>query len=137
MSQTEKKKKRRRGGDIFSLLFCSNPRTDSISLHQAPKDPEIRKKWFNFIAKTRQHMSDLKIFHICSDHFSDADYLIPPVVATSSDVKFKRILNRNVVPSIYPSPTFDKIKSKQSEYSASPFCKAIICVGWCWCKEER
>ena len=116
MSQSEKKKKRRRGGDICSLLFCSNPRTDSISLHQAPKDPEIRKKWFNFVAKTRQNISDLKTFHICSDHFTDADYLIPPVVAASSDVKFKRILNRNAVPSIYPSPTFDKVKSKQSEY---------------------
>ena len=38
------------------------------------------------------------------------------MVAASSDVKFKRILNRNAVPSIYPSPTFDKVKSKQSEY---------------------
>ena len=44
-------------------------------------------------------------FHCC-------DYLITPVVAASSDVKFKRILNRNAVPSIYPSPTFDKVKSK-------------------------
>ena len=113
---TWEKEKRRRGGDICSLLFCSNPRTDRISLHQAPKDPEIRKKWFNFVAKTRQNISDLKTFHICSDHFTDADYLIPPVVAASSDVKFKRILNRNAVPSIYPSPTFDKVKSKQSEY---------------------
>ena len=33
-----------------------------------------------------------------------------------SDVKFKRVLNRNVVPSIYPSPTVDKAKSKKSEY---------------------
>ena len=38
------------------------------------------------------------------------------MVAASSDVKFKRILNRNAVPSIYPSLTFDKVKSKQSEY---------------------
>ena len=38
------------------------------------------------------------------------------MVAASSDVKFKRILNRNAVPSIYPSPTFDEVKSKQSEY---------------------
>ena len=101
MSQPEKKKKMRRGGDICSLLFCLNPRTDSISLHQAPKDPEIRK-WFTFIANKRQNISDLKTFHICSDHFTDADYLIPPVVAVSSDVKFKRILHRNAVPSIYP-----------------------------------
>ena len=97
----KKGKKRRRGGNICALLFCLNPRTDSISLHQAPKDTEIRK-WFTFIAKRRQNISDLKTFHICSDYFTDADYLIPPVVAVSSDVKFKRILNRNAVPSIYP-----------------------------------
>ena len=116
MSQPEIKKKRRRGGDISSLLFCSNPRTNSISLRQVPKDPEIWKKWFIFVAKTRKNISDLKTFHICSDHFTDADYLIPPVVAAWGEVKFKRILNRNAVPSIYPSPSFDKVKSKQSEY---------------------
>ena len=112
MSQPEIKKKRRRGGDISSLLFCSNRRTDSINLHQAPKDPEIWKKWFIFVAKTRQNISNIKTFHICSDNFTDADYLIPPVVAASCDVKFKKNLNRNAVPSIYLSPTFDKVKSK-------------------------
>ena len=113
MSQSEQKKKRRQGGDICSLFFCSNPRTDSISLHQAPKDPEIWKKWFNFAVKTRQNISNLKTLHICSDNFTDADFLIPSVVDVSSDVKFKRILNRNAIPSVYPSPTFDKVKSKQ------------------------
>ena len=94
--------------DNCSLLFCSNPRTDSISLHQAPKDPEILKKWFkwfNFVGETRQDISDLKTLHIFSDHFTDVDFLVPPVVAASSDVKFKIILNRNAILSIHPSPT--------------------------------
>ena len=67
-----KGKKRRRGGNICALLFCLNPRTDSISLRQAPKNPEIQRKWFNFVAKTRQSIIDLKTFHIYSDHFTDA-----------------------------------------------------------------
>ena len=86
----KKKKKRRRGGDICSLLFCSKSRTGSISLHHAPKYPEIRKKLYNFVAKTRQNISDLKTFHICSEHFTNADYLIPPVVAASSESNSKQ-----------------------------------------------
>ena len=63
---------------------------------------------------TRQNIGDLKTLDIC--HFTDADFLVSPEVAASNDVKFKRILNRNVIPSVYPSPTFDKVKSKQSEH---------------------
>ena len=113
MSQPEKKKK---GGEEVIFASYYSAQTQEQTALASIKHQKILKKWFNFVAKTRQNISDLKTFHICSDHFTDADYLIPPVVAASSDVKFKRILNRNAVPSIYPSPTFDKVKSKQSEY---------------------
>ena len=76
----------------------------------------MQEKGFNFFAKTRQNISHFKTFHICPDHFTHADFLNPPLVGVTSNVKFIRILNRNAVPSIYPSPTFDKVKSKQSEY---------------------
>ena len=76
----------------------------------------MQEKGFNFFAKTRQNISHFKTFHICPDHFTHADFLIPPLVGVTSKVKFIRILNRNAAPSIYPSPTFDKVKSKQSEY---------------------
>ena len=38
------------------------------------------------------------------------------LIQKNSNVKFKRILNGNAILSIYPSPTFDKVKSKLSEY---------------------
>ena len=53
---------------------------------------------------------------LSSVHFTDADFLISPVVTASSDIHFQRILNRNAIPSIFLSPPFIKVKSKQSEY---------------------
>ena len=78
---------------IFAPYFYS------ISLHQAPADPEIWKRWFNFVAKTRQDITNLHTLHICSDHFTDADFLIhqwllhPPFAKPSNilvDVDVKR-----------------------------------------------
>ena len=56
MASEETQKKKRRTGDMFSLSFCSKSLKDNVSIHKPPKDPEIRKKWFNFVAKTRENV---------------------------------------------------------------------------------
>ena len=99
---------------IFSPYFSAQ--TQGQTVLASIKHQKILKYGRNGLILLPRQGKKSATFHICSDHFTDADYLIPPVVAASSDVKFKRILNRNAVPSIYPSPTFDKVKSKQSEY---------------------
>ena len=54
MASEETQKKKRRTSDVCSLRFCSKRLKDNVSIHKPPKDPEIRRKWFNFVAKTRK-----------------------------------------------------------------------------------
>ena len=93
---------------MCSLSFCSKRLKDNVSIPKPPKDPEITKKWFNFVGKTRKNVSKLNTVAICSDHFIEDDYTINPsqfglFTTGETDVKFKRTLKRGVVPSIYPT----------------------------------
>ena len=86
---------------MCSLNFCSKKLKDNGSIHRPPKDPEIKKKWFNFVAKTRENFSD---------HFTEDDYTINPsqfglLTSGKTDVKFRTTLKRGVVPSIYTTPS--------------------------------
>ena len=56
--------------------FCSKRLKDNVSIHKPPKDPEIKKKQFNFVAKTRENVSKLNTVYVCSDHFTEDDYTI-------------------------------------------------------------
>ena len=53
MAGEETQKKKERVGDMYSLSFCSKRLKDNVRIHKLPKDPEKKKKWFNFVAKTR------------------------------------------------------------------------------------
>ena len=72
--QTQKKKER--VGDMYSLRFCSKRLKDNVRIHKPPKDPEIKKKWFNFVAKTLENVSKLNTVYVCSDHFTEDDCTI-------------------------------------------------------------
>ena len=50
MASDETKKKKRNTGDVWSLSLCSKRLKDNVSIHKPPQDPEIRKKWFSFVA---------------------------------------------------------------------------------------
>ena len=78
MASDETQKKKRKTGDMCSLSFCSKRLKDNFSIKKPPKDPEIRKKWFNFVAKTRENISKLNTVYECSDHFTEDDYTINP-----------------------------------------------------------
>ena len=51
MASEKIKKKKPRTGDMCSSSFCSKRLKDNVSIRKPPKDPEIKKKWFNFVAK--------------------------------------------------------------------------------------
>ena len=76
MESEETQKKKQRIGDTCSLSFCSKRLKDNVSIHKPPKGPEIKKKWFNFVAKTRENVSKLNTVYVCSDHFTEDDYTI-------------------------------------------------------------
>ena len=75
---SEETHKKKRTGDMCSLNFCSKRLKDNVSIHKPPKDPEIRKKWFNFVAITRENVSKLNTVYVCSDYFTEDDYTINP-----------------------------------------------------------
>ena len=50
---------------MCSLSFCSKRLNDNASIHKPPKDPEIKKKWFSFVAKTWENVSKLDTVAIC------------------------------------------------------------------------
>ena len=54
MASGETQNKKERIGDMYSLSFCSKRLKDNVRIHNPPKDPEIKRKWFNFVAKHRE-----------------------------------------------------------------------------------
>ena len=129
MASEETQKKKRRTGDMCSLSFCSKRLKDNVSIHKPPKDPEIRKKWFNFVAKTRENVSKLNTVYVCSDHFTEDDYTINPsqfglFASGETDVRFRRTLKRGVVPSIYPTPTEEQLQ-KEKQFSRAAKSRGI------------
>ena len=124
MASEETHKKKRRTGDMCSLNFCSKRLKDNVSIHKPPKDPEIRKKWFNFVARTRENVSKLSTVYVCSDHFTEDDYTINPsqvslLASGETDVRFRRTLKRGVVPSIYPTPSEEQLVQKEKQFRAA------------------
>ena len=76
MASEETQNKNERIGDMYSLSFGSKRLKDNVIIHNPPKDPEIKKKWFNFVAKTRGNVSKLNTVYVCSDHFTEDDCTI-------------------------------------------------------------
>ena len=46
------------------LEFCFKRLKDNVNMHKPPKDPKMRKKWFNFVAKTQENVSKLNTVYI-------------------------------------------------------------------------
>ena len=46
------------------LEFCFKRLKDNVNMHKPPKDPKLRKKWFNFVAKTQENVSKLNTVYI-------------------------------------------------------------------------
>ena len=106
---------------MCSLNFCSKRLKDNASIHKPPKDLEITKKWFNFVAKIRQNVSKLNTVYVCSDHFTEDDYTINPLqfglsVSGETDVRFRRTLKRRVIPSTYPPPSDEQLVQKEKQF---------------------
>ena len=52
----------------FTTLYMKGLK-DNVSIHKPPKNPEVRKKWFYFVAKTWDNVSKLNTVYICSNSF--------------------------------------------------------------------
>ena len=107
---------------MCSLSFCSKRLKDNVSIHKPPKDPEIKKKWFNFVVKTRESVSKWNtVYVLCSDHFTEDDYTIIPsqfglLSSGETNVRFRRTLKRGLVTSIYPIPSEEQLVQKEKQF---------------------
>ena len=124
MASEETQKKKRRTCDMCYLSFYSKRLKDNISIHKSSNDPEIRKQWFNFVAKTRENFSKLNTVYVCSDHFTEDDCTINPsqfglLASGETDVRFRRTLKRGVVSSIYPTATEEQLVQKEKQIRAA------------------
>ena len=124
MESYETQKNKRKTGDMCSLSFCSKRLKDNVSIHKPPKDPEIRKKWFSFVAKTWENVYKLNTVYVCSDHFTEDNYTINPsqfglLVSGEIDVRFRRTLKRGVVPLIYGTPSEEQLVQKEKQLRAA------------------
>ena len=110
---------------MCSSSFCSKRLKDNVSIHKPPKHPEIKKKWFNFVVKTRENVSKLNtVYVLCSDHFTEDDYTINPsqfglLTSGETDVRFRRTLKRGVVLSIYPTPSEEQLVQNEKQFRAA------------------
>ena len=119
---------------MCSLSFCPKRSKDNVSIHKPPKDPEIKKKWFNFVAKTRENVSKLNTVAIrilfWSSYVTEDDYSINPsqfgrLTSSETDVKFRRTLKRGVVPSIYPTPSEEQLVQKEKQFRSTAKSRGI------------
>ena len=46
------------------LEFCFKRLKDNVNMRKPPKGPKMRKKWFNFVAKTQENVSKLNTVYI-------------------------------------------------------------------------
>ena len=52
----------------FTILYMKGLK-DNVSIYKPPTNPEVRKKWFDFVAKTWDNVSKLNTVYICSNSF--------------------------------------------------------------------
>ena len=92
---------------------------------QTTKRPRNKKKWFDFVVKTRENVSKWNtVYVLCSDHFTEDDYTINPsqfslLTSGKTDVRFRRTLKRGVVPSIYPILSEEQLVQKEKQFRAA------------------
>ena len=106
--QQDVKRKKRKPGKRYVVMFCNKTNADGVSLHQFPADESVRRQWIAFVRTKREPNSWTPgSGHICSDHFSADDYeLFGAKVAGFSS---KLVLKKSAVPSIQASPIPEQI----------------------------
>ena len=107
--QQDVKRKKRKPGKRYVVMFCNKTNADGVSLHQFPADESLRRQWIAFVRTKREHNSwTPSSGHICSDHFSADDY--EGFGAKVAGFSSKRlVLKKSAVPSIQVSPTPEQI----------------------------
>ena len=88
--------------------------TQGISTHSFPKDPNVRRKWVNFVKKTRKNFSQPTEHQvICAQHFASdafADQYTAPLFQRELGYRPKRKLKSDAEPTLMTEETAAALK---------------------------
>lgn len=106
--QKDSRKKKRTPGKRCVVMFCDKTNADGVSLHQFPKEENLRRQWISFVRLKR----DPKTWtpgsgHICSAHFTPEDY--QGFGAKLAGFSSKLVLRKEAIPSIQAAPTPEQL----------------------------
>ncbi len=94
------------------VVFCGNTSQTGHSLHEFPKDPDIRRQWIHFVQSKRENFpsASVKSAVICSAHFEDNCFHGSLMRSMGFDVK-RRVLIPGSIPTIQPVPTPEQLST--------------------------
>ena len=91
-------------------------KTCNISYHRIPNDKGLRKAWLARIR--RDNLPPLQNCYVCSEHFTDDCFEADLKAQLMSELKVKRRLKRDAIPSVFsfgPEPKKPRISSENRE----------------------
>ena len=131
----DRKEKRRKGGRFCvagapNNMSCrNNSYTEGMTVHQFPKDPNVRKKWVKFVQRHRVDFAEPvnKYAVLCSAHFEQTCY--ERRYSNDEGLKMNRVLIRGSIPTRDTViPTGMETISKRSKRRVSEhFSLLILC----------
>ena len=108
---------------IVIMVHCCVPgcinhssKTSSISYHRIPNDKALRKAWLARIR--RDNLPPLQNCYVCSEHFTDACFESDLKAQLMPELKVKRRLKRDAIPSVFSfarEPKKPRISSENRE----------------------
>jgi len=97
-------KRKKPPGKRCCVMFCNKTNAEEVSLHQFPKNDNLRQKWSNFVLQKRDTSTWTRgSGYICSDHFLPLDY--DGFNRKQAGFATKLILRKDAVPTVNPVPT--------------------------------
>ena len=97
---------------------CSNKKSETVSLFNFPKDPELRQKWIQNVQRTgTEWKGPTQNSVVCSEHFESSCFEASYDLATKMGLQKRRKLKPDTVPTILKRPTI-QLPSQSAQYGS-------------------
>ena len=80
---------------------CSNTSSSSITLHEFPEDPLLRREWEKQVLCTRAHWKATKYSHLCSEHFTPDCFEAESSLDAGFGIKRRKKLKLGAIPTVF------------------------------------
>ena len=101
---------------------CTNTTyTEGVSMHYFPSDENVKQAWAKFVRRHRKDFVHSKSSSLCSVHFEDSCFdRRAAVLSGESEIKFKRFLIKESVPTRDTVVPYSSPESKRKRRKVSP-----------------